>query len=57
MIAWAEKKMSGKAVTYAEHAVGRHQDGGEDLARVHRYRETMIKIVEMATAALERGGR
>ena len=36
VIAWAEKKMTGKAMRYTV-AAGRHdQDGGHDLARVHR---------------------
>ena len=50
VIAWAEKKMSGKAVSYSGVASVETTTIVKTSPEFLRYRETVIKIVEIATA-------
>ena len=52
VIAWAEKKMSGKAVTYSGVASVETTTVVKTSPEFLRYRETMLKIVEIVTAPI-----
>jgi len=52
VISWAEKKMSGKAVTYASTPSVDTRTVVKTSPEFIRYRETMIKIVELVTAPI-----
>ena len=52
VISWAEKKMSGRAVTYASTPSVDTATVVKTSPEFIRYRETMIKIVEMASSAI-----
>ena len=54
VISWAEKKMSGKAVTYASTPSVDTRTVVKTSPEFIRYRETMIKIVELVTAPVRR---